>query len=92
MCLEVFICFHSQVKLIRVDMKSSEFRATFSQSHAVFAKYQMAIHKDTPDECGEMQVGNFFPQMFPVCRPHNNKLIVTPLILHTISVTMVTKT
>ena len=41
---------------MRVNLKSEEFKATYDQTCAVFAKYQMAVHKDRPDECDEMQV------------------------------------
>jgi len=49
-------CFNSQVKLVRANLKSEEFKATYNQTCAVFAKYQMCVHKDRPDECDEMQV------------------------------------
>ena len=41
---------------MRVNLKSEEFKATYDQTCAVFAKYQMVVHKDRPDECDEMQV------------------------------------
>lgn len=41
---------------MRVNLKSEEFKATYDQTCAVFAKYQMAVHKVRPDECDEMQV------------------------------------
>ena len=43
-----------------VDMHSEEFQATYKQTCDLFAKYQMAIHKDTPGECGERQVRFYF--------------------------------
>lgn len=49
-------CFNSQVKLVRANLKSEEFKATYNQTCDVFAKYQMGVHKDRPDECDEMQV------------------------------------
>ena len=41
---------------MRVNLKSEEFKATYDQTCTVFAKYQMAVHKDHPGECDEMQV------------------------------------
>lgn len=41
-------------------VKSEEFKATYDQTCAVFAKYQMAVHKDCPDECDEMQVRSLY--------------------------------
>jgi len=39
-----------------VSFDSEEFQSTYKQTCGLFAKYQMAIHKDSPDECGEKQV------------------------------------
>ena len=41
-------------------MKSEEFKATYKQTCAVFAKYQMSVHKDSPGECDELQVRSSF--------------------------------
>lgn len=41
---------------MRANLKSEEFKATYNQTCDVFAKYQMGVHKDRPDECDEMQV------------------------------------
>ena len=35
---------------------SKEFRDSFKQSFSVYQKYQMAIHKDPPNECEVLQV------------------------------------
>ncbi|XP_078372427.1 arginyl-tRNA--protein transferase 1-like isoform X1 [Oculina patagonica] len=48
-----------QVKIVRVDLKSEEFKATYKQTCALYAKYQMTVHKDRPDECDEMQFRRF---------------------------------
>lgn len=41
-------------------VKSEEFEATYEQTCAVYAKYQMAVHKDRPDDCDKLQVRSFF--------------------------------
>ncbi|KAJ7394367.1 Arginyl-tRNA--protein transferase 1 [Desmophyllum pertusum] len=46
-----------EVKLVRV--KSEEFEATYEQTCAVYAKYQMAVHKDRPDDCDKLQFRRF---------------------------------
>ncbi|XP_066028063.1 arginyl-tRNA--protein transferase 1 isoform X1 [Pocillopora verrucosa] len=48
-----------QVKLVRVNLQCDEFRATYQQTCVLFAKYQIAIHKDHPRECGESQFKRF---------------------------------
>ncbi|KAM7444934.1 Arginyl-tRNA--protein transferase 1 [Porites harrisoni] len=48
-----------KVKLVKVQFDSDEFQATYSQTCDLFAKYQMAIHKDSPGECGERQFKRF---------------------------------
>ena len=47
---------NSQVKLVQVNFGSEKFKATYKQTCDLFAKYQMAIHNDPPDECDERQV------------------------------------
>ncbi|XP_077206096.1 arginyl-tRNA--protein transferase 1 isoform X8 [Paroedura picta] len=49
-----------EVRLVRVSFEDPQFRSSFTQSATLFAKYQMAIHKDTPPECGEDQ-GQYRP-------------------------------
>ena len=44
---------------MKVQFDSDEFQATYSETCDLFAKYQMAIHKDSPGECGERQVRLF---------------------------------
>lgn len=50
-----------KVRLVPASLEDPEFQSTFAQSATLFAKYQMAIHKDTPAECNEHQV------QFPAC-------------------------
>ncbi|XP_015280885.1 PREDICTED: arginyl-tRNA--protein transferase 1 isoform X3 [Gekko japonicus] len=48
-----------EVRLVRVSFEDPQFRSSFTQSATLFAKYQMAIHKDTPPECDEDQFTRF---------------------------------
>jgi arginine-tRNA-protein transferase len=50
-----------ELKLIPVDRDDAQsvFNQTFSMSHKVFQKYQMAIHNDSPDECTEKSFRRF---------------------------------
>lgn len=45
-----------KVRLVPVSFEDPQFKSSFSQSASLFAKYQMAIHKDTPADCGEHEV------------------------------------
>jgi len=45
-----------KVRLVPVSFEDPQFKSSFNQSATLFAKYQMAIHKDTPSECGENEV------------------------------------
>jgi len=36
--------------------RSDEFEKTRKESYAVYRKYQLAIHKDDPNDCEEKQV------------------------------------
>ncbi|XP_043407875.1 arginyl-tRNA--protein transferase 1 isoform X9 [Chelonia mydas] len=49
-----------EVRLVPVSFEDPQFKSSFSQSATLFAKYQMAIHKDTPSECGEYE-GQYRP-------------------------------
>ena len=51
---------------MKVQFDSDEFQATYSQTCDLFAKYQMAIHKDSPGECGERQVRLLFNETLSV--------------------------
>ncbi|KGL75500.1 Arginyl-tRNA--protein transferase 1, partial [Tinamus guttatus] len=48
-----------EVRLVPVSFEDPQFKSSFSQSAALFAKYQMAIHKDAPSECGENEFTRF---------------------------------
>uniref|UniRef100_H3ARU3 Arginyl-tRNA--protein transferase 1 n=1 Tax=Latimeria chalumnae TaxID=7897 RepID=H3ARU3_LATCH len=48
-----------EVRLVLVSLDDPEFTATFSQSAALFAKYQMAIHKQTSSECDKHEFTRF---------------------------------
>ncbi|XP_071668314.1 arginyl-tRNA--protein transferase 1 isoform X8 [Patagioenas fasciata] len=49
-----------EVRLVPVSFEDPQFKSSFSQSASLFAKYQMAIHKDTPADCGEHE-GQYRP-------------------------------
>ncbi|XP_078500066.1 arginyl-tRNA--protein transferase 1 isoform X2 [Lissotriton helveticus] len=48
-----------EVRLVPVSMDDPEFSSTFCQSAALYAKYQMAIHKDAPQECNDIEFTRF---------------------------------
>ncbi|XP_074731550.1 arginyl-tRNA--protein transferase 1 isoform X3 [Strix uralensis] len=48
-----------EVRLVPVSFEDPQFKSSFNQSAALFAKYQMAIHKDTPSDCGENEFTRF---------------------------------
>ncbi|XP_054687587.1 arginyl-tRNA--protein transferase 1 isoform X3 [Grus americana] len=48
-----------EVRLVPVSFEDPQFKSSFNQSATLFAKYQMAIHKDTPSECGENEFTRF---------------------------------
>ncbi|XP_070569102.1 arginyl-tRNA--protein transferase 1-like isoform X2 [Ptychodera flava] len=48
-----------EIKLVRSTPKSQQFKETFKESAKLFAKYQMAIHKDPPEECTVDQYTRF---------------------------------
>ncbi|KPP76883.1 hypothetical protein Z043_103734 [Scleropages formosus] len=45
-----------EVRLVRSNPPSSQFKASFDASYQVYKLYQMAIHKDPPDKPSESQV------------------------------------
>ena len=53
-----------EMKLVPIDRddSQSDFNQTFSISHKVFQKYQMAIHNDTPEECRAQSFKRFLCQ------------------------------
>ncbi|XP_068955220.1 arginyl-tRNA--protein transferase 1 isoform X7 [Petaurus breviceps papuanus] len=48
-----------EVRLVPVSFEDPEFKSSFRQSLSLYAKYQMAIHKDTEAECGEAEFTRF---------------------------------
>uniref|UniRef100_A0A8C9VZV2 Arginyl-tRNA--protein transferase 1 n=1 Tax=Scleropages formosus TaxID=113540 RepID=A0A8C9VZV2_SCLFO len=48
-----------EVRLVPVNFEDPEFMASFDESAALFARYQMAIHGDTPSECSESEFRRF---------------------------------
>lgn len=48
-----------ELRLVPCRIGTPQFDATFDESYGVYKKYQMAVHKDTPDECTEEQYKRF---------------------------------
>ncbi|KAM9618148.1 arginyl-tRNA--protein transferase 1 isoform 12-T12 [Trichechus inunguis] len=48
-----------EVRLVPVSFEDPEFKSSFSQSFSLYVKYQMTIHQDPPDECGETEFTRF---------------------------------
>ncbi|XP_036429535.1 arginyl-tRNA--protein transferase 1 isoform X2 [Colossoma macropomum] len=48
-----------EVRLVPVSFEDPDFLASYEQSAALYARYQMAIHGDPPFECGESQFKRF---------------------------------
>ncbi|KFV99861.1 Arginyl-tRNA--protein transferase 1, partial [Eurypyga helias] len=48
-----------EVRLVPVSFEDPQFKSSFNQSATLFAKYQMAVHKDTPSDCGENEFTRF---------------------------------
>ncbi|XP_053524375.1 arginyl-tRNA--protein transferase 1 isoform X9 [Artibeus jamaicensis] len=48
-----------EVRLVPVSFEDPEFKSSFSQSLSLYVKYQMAIHQDSPDECGKTEFTRF---------------------------------
>ncbi|XP_026210681.1 arginyl-tRNA--protein transferase 1 isoform X1 [Anabas testudineus] len=48
-----------EVRLVRSNPPSPQFKATFDASYQVYKLYQMAIHKDPPDKPSESQFRRF---------------------------------
>ncbi|XP_022122266.2 arginyl-tRNA--protein transferase 1 isoform X1 [Pieris rapae] len=51
-----------EIKLVRTTSSSAEWRATANETHAVYVKYQMAIHGDTAEKCTEPKFREFLVQ------------------------------
>ncbi|KAL7384196.1 hypothetical protein ABVT39_026075 [Epinephelus coioides] len=53
-------CSHClEVRLVPVNFEDPEFTASYEQSVALYASYQMAIHGDDPSECSESEFRRF---------------------------------
>ncbi|XP_075390942.1 arginyl-tRNA--protein transferase 1 isoform X6 [Tenrec ecaudatus] len=48
-----------EVRLVPVSLEDPEFKSSFSQSFSLYVKYQMTIHQDPPDECGQTEFTRF---------------------------------
>uniref|UniRef100_UPI00398F865B arginyl-tRNA--protein transferase 1 isoform X5 n=1 Tax=Pristiophorus japonicus TaxID=55135 RepID=UPI00398F865B len=51
-----------EVKLVPVSSDDPDFTESFNQSATLYAKYQMAVHQDSPDECSESEYTRFLCQ------------------------------
>lgn len=45
-----------KVRLVPVNFEDPQFTASYQQSAALYARYQMAIHGDDPSKCNESEV------------------------------------
>lgn len=45
-----------KVRLVPVNFEDPQFKASYQQSVALYARYQMAIHGDDPSACSESEV------------------------------------
>ncbi|XP_070696874.1 arginyl-tRNA--protein transferase 1 isoform X2 [Pempheris klunzingeri] len=48
-----------EVRLVPVNFEDPQFTASYQQSVALYASYQMAIHGDAPSECSESEFRRF---------------------------------
>ncbi|XP_054654001.1 arginyl-tRNA--protein transferase 1 isoform X3 [Dunckerocampus dactyliophorus] len=48
-----------EVRLVAVSFEDPQFTASYQQSAALYARYQMAIHGDGPSECSESEFRRF---------------------------------
>lgn len=48
-----------EIKLYRSSPESTPFRLSFLQSYSVYEAYQMAVHKDKPEDCNKAGYKNF---------------------------------
>lgn len=53
------LCHKLEIRLVRSHPRSAEFDERYKESYALYRKYQMAIHKDTPDKCSESSFTRF---------------------------------
>uniref|UniRef100_A0A3B5L9B9 Arginyl-tRNA--protein transferase 1 n=1 Tax=Xiphophorus couchianus TaxID=32473 RepID=A0A3B5L9B9_9TELE len=54
-----------EVRLVRSNPPSQQFKASFDASYQVYKLYQMAIHKDPPDKPSESQVSGWWAEHSP---------------------------
>ncbi|MEJ1273758.1 arginyltransferase 1 [Cricetulus griseus] len=45
-----------EVRLVPASFEDPEFKSSFNQSLSLYTKYQVAIHQDSPIECGKTEV------------------------------------
>lgn len=45
-----------KVRLVPASFEDPEFKSSFNQSLSLYTKYQVAIHQDSPIECGKTEV------------------------------------
>lgn len=57
-----------------VSFEDPQFTASYQQSAALFARYQMAVHGDEPSECSESEVLHDY--LFCTCRGENFSLLM----------------
>ncbi|XP_029926154.1 arginyl-tRNA--protein transferase 1 isoform X3 [Myripristis murdjan] len=48
-----------EVRLVPVSFEDPQFTASYEQSAALYARYQMAVHGDAPSECNESEFRRF---------------------------------
>lgn len=48
-----------ETRLVPADPDDDKFTETFLESYAVYQKYQVAVHNDTPDKCSPSQYKRF---------------------------------
>lgn len=77
-----------KVRLVPVSFEDPQFAASYQQSVALYARYQMAIHGDDPSECSESEVLHdyffrtyFRPQLHMLVYTHENLRLFSYFIL-----------
>jgi len=58
-CSDVTHCHQFRLRLVKVGDGDPVYKETFSESHALYQKYQVAIHGDSPDKCNVSQFKRF---------------------------------
>lgn len=60
-----------KVRLVPVSFEDPDFLASYKQSVALYARYQMTVHGDAPSECGESEV---YTSTWPIhnCMKHTD--------------------